>query len=195
MADARRRFTHSGLDAGACIVILAIAGAAFWLGVWPVMRSETQARLLAKRMGDSQTQLDQTQRQYRQLREQIAGTIDRLEDIEIVLNTPDQLAARQADIGRVFAGFGLTVEQLSVGEIESGELLDTVPLRLTGAGDFPDLVRTMHGMRDEFPDMAITTFQIAGTGAARTNDRKEEPSITFGLNLDWFVAGDGAGSS
>ncbi|MCC7390270.1 MAG: hypothetical protein IT431_16060 [Phycisphaerales bacterium] len=185
-----RRFGHGDVDGAACLGAALIAGAAFWFGIWPVLHAEREAGRLTDQMSNSQTQLDATQTQYRELREAITGSLDRLEDIEIVLNTPDQLAARQADIGRVFAEFGLTVDQLNVGEIRQGKLLDTIPLRLSGTGDFPDLVRTMHEMRTVFPDMAVTAFQIGASGNA---GQAGEPTIAFSLGLDWYVAGEGAG--
>jgi hypothetical protein len=185
-----RRFRHRDVDGAACAGAALIAGAAFWFGIWPVMEAERDARRLTDQMSNSQTQLDATQAQYRELREQITGSLNRLEDIEIVLNTPDQLAARQADMGRVFAEFGLTVDQLNVGEATQGKLLDTIPLRLSGSGDFPDLVRTMRQMRTVFPDMAVTAFQI---GASGNDGQAGEPTIAFSLGLDWYVAGEGAG--
>lgn len=186
----QQRFSHTDVDAFACVLALAIAGAAFWFGLWPVLHADQEAKHLTHQMAGAQAQLDATQEQYRAMRAQIAGTLERLEDIEIVLNTPDQLAARQADIGRVFSEARLTVDQLTVGDIVKGDLLDTLPLRLGGAGDFPDLVKTMHEMRKVFPDMAVTSFQIGASGGPGQDDK---PSITFSLGLNWYVAGNGAG--
>ena len=181
------KFSHPDIDGVACLLAAIIAGAAFWWGVWPLLHAEDEAQHLAKQMAASQAQLDAARADYLAMRAKLVGTQEQLDRLAVILDDPDQLSSRQAQIGRAFTDHGIEVGQLTVGTIEHGPLLDLIPLRLSGSGAFPDLVATMHLLRDEFPDMAITAFQIAGSGG---RGGSEFDGVSFSLGIAWYVARD-----
>jgi len=185
MTPRRGKFVHRKLDAGACLIALAMGGATFGLGVWPAMHAQDNANRLAGQVQLSNAQLEQAQSEYRQVRGRIDRTRRQLDALAVVLDAPDQLAARQAQIGRVFGEAGVSVGQLSVGTIEEGRLVDVIPMHLSGTGAFPDVVAAMHAIRTVFPDMAVTTFQIGGAGGAG------DDGVGFSFGLAWYVVGAG----
>lgn len=177
------RFPHPRIDAAGVALALAIAGAGFWFGVRPVLHSEEDSRRLAGQMTASQAQLETARTEYRQLQDAIADAREQLEAMAISLDESDQLAARQAGIGRVFRASGIEIEQFTVGSIQPGELLDVVPLRISGKGASPDVIAVMHSLRRRYPDLAVTAFQIASGGA-------DGQIVTFGFDVTWYVASD-----
>lgn len=188
MIQRQTRFRHTKLDSIACVIALGLAGAVCGVGVWPALHAEERARHLAEQAKLSNTQLTQTQGEFRQVQQLIARTRGQLKALAVVLDAPDQLATRQASLGRLFGEVGVSVGQLSVGTIERGELVDVIPLRLTGKGSFPEVVASMHAVRSEFPDMAVTTFQISGAGGTGGTDRD---AVGFSFGLAWYVVGAG----
>ncbi len=181
MSRGRPQFQHKEVDTVACVMALAIASTAFWFGVKPVLLSEEDTRRLGSQMQQSNVQLEDAQSQFRQVRREIKTIRARLEQLAIVLDAPDQLASRQDEISRVFHEAGLTINQLSVGTVERGELLDVIPLRLSGSGAFPAVVATMHTVREVFPDMAVTLFQIGAAGGG------EKRGVGFSFDIAWYV--------
>ncbi len=185
MALGRTQYKHQDVDTIACIAAIVIAGTAFWFGVKPVLHSEEDTRRLGNQMRKSNGQLEEAQSQYRRVRQEITTIRGRLDTLAIVLDAPDQLATRQDEISRVFSEAGLALNQLSVGTVARGELVDVIPLRLSGTGAFPDVVATMHAVREVFPDMAVTVFQIGSTGGAGGE------GVGFSFDISWYVGREG----
>jgi len=185
MALGGSSFKHTDVDTIACTVALAIAGAAFWIGVKPALHSEEDTRRLGSQMQESNQQLEEARSQYRKVRQEINTCRARLAELAIVLDAPDQLAARQDEVSRVFSEAGLSINQLSVGTVERGDLLDVIPFRLSGSGAFPDVVATMHTIREAFPDMAVTIFQIGSAGGAGGE------GVGFSFDIAWYVGREG----
>ncbi|VAX40966.1 hypothetical protein MNBD_PLANCTO03-2394 [hydrothermal vent metagenome] len=186
MALGGSSFKHTDVDTIACTLALAIAGAAFWVGVKPALHSEEDTRRLGSQMSLSNQQLEDAQSQYRKVRQEIDTCRARLAELAIVLDAPDQLASRQDEVSKVFSEAGLSINQLSVGAVERGELLDVIPFRLSGSGAFPDVVATMHTIREVFPDMAVTVFQIGSAGGAG------DEGVGFSFDIAWYVGHEDA---
>jgi hypothetical protein len=185
MAAKGTKFRHPDIDGVACVVALGMAVAGFWIGVRPALHSEDDSRRLGGQMDESGRQLDDVQGQYRQVRQQIRLAVAKLDAMAVVLDAPEQSVARQSEVSGVFQRAGISLEQLSVGTVERGELLDVIPLRLSGRGAFGDVVATMHTIREVFPDMAVSTFQIDASGGAGRED------VGFSFNIAWYVGGEG----
>lgn len=191
MALKPRRFRHKGVDWIGAFCALVIAAAAFWFGVKPVLLSGTDVRRLTGQVTSSQKQLEEARVAHRELQQAAADARRRLDAMAIELDTSDQLASRQAGIGRVFRDTQVNVEQFSVGTVEKGEHLDVVPLRINGKGTSPDVIAAMHTLRQRFPDVAIRSFQISLGG--RDSDQKQQ--VLFGFDLAWYIASDGTPES
>lgn len=184
------RFPQRNVDLAACGVLLAIAAAAFWFGIRPVFDAEEEQRLLGEQLAASRSELESTQAEYQRVRSTIEAARERLQRSAVVLHQADELMARQEQVSRTLVEGGLRLEQLVVGTAVPGELLDTIPLHITGSGDFPDAVAIMHELRARFPDMAITSFQLAGGGAAAGRSEKAA-TVRFVLDIAWYTARTG----
>lgn len=187
MASVRPQFKHRDVDGAACLAAFVIGALAFWVGVKPALHTEEDTHRLDTQMRESKVQLESTQDQYREVRQAIASAGAELAELAIVLDAPDQLAFRQAEISRVFQEAGLSLDQLTVGSIRQGELLGVIPFHLSGSGSFPDVVAIMHTVQERFPDMAITAFQLAAAGSA------EDRHVGFSFGIEWYVVRNGGG--
>ncbi len=189
MTGSTHRFTHKHLDMAGAACAFVIAGVAFWFGVKPVLHSGDDVRRLMGQVVHSQDQLEAVRTEYRELQDAIHDAEKSLNSLAIKLDNSDQLAARQAGIGRVLQNAGVAVDQFTVGAVRPGELLDVVPLRINGSGTSPRVIAAMHALRQQFPDLAITSFQIAGSG------NSAEQQVSFGFDLAWYIASDGVPDS
>ncbi|MDQ7013191.1 MAG: hypothetical protein Q9O74_04760 [Planctomycetota bacterium] len=189
MAKKTRRFAHKHLDIGGAALAFAIAGAAFWFGVNPVLHSGDDVRRLMGQVSLSQSQLEVARLEHRGLQQEIRDARASLDALSIELDTSDQLASRQAGIGRVLEGAGVSVSQFVVGSVQPGELLDIIPLRINGTGTSPDVIAAMHALRERFPDVAISSFQMAVAGDSTGQQ------VVFGFDLAWYIASDGVPES
>lgn len=193
-AQGRPRFTHHRVDLAAGVVLSAIGLVAFWVGIRPVFHDEEHERRLRSQVVESRRQLVAAQEEYGQMRRTIEATRERLSRSTVVLHTAEGLATRQEEVSRAVADAGVEMEQLVVGTAVRGELLDTVPLHLSGSGTFPQVVLLVHGLRTGFPDMAVTSFQMSSIGAVAARTKAEQkseksvPTVRFVLDIAWYTA-------
>jgi len=186
VSPGRASFRTRDVDLAAGAALLAIGGAAFWFGIRPVFHAEDEQRRLAAQLTASRQQLEVAQSEYEQVRGAIETTRDRLQRSAVVLHTADGLVNRQEEVTSTVTGGGLDLEQLVVGTVFRGELLDTIPLHITGAGEFPRVVAIMHELRARFPDMAITSFQLTGGGSEGPSGNSRV--VRFVLDIAWYTA-------
>lgn len=185
MARNVQRFTHNRIDLTGAACAFAIAGVAFWYGVTPVLHSGDDVRRLMGQVTSSQGQLESVRSERRDLQHEVERAQKSLDAMSIALDTSDQLASRQAGIGRVLEGAGVEVSQFVVGSVQTGELLDVIPLRIDGTGTSPDVIAAMHALRERFPDVAISSFRVSSAGDAKGQ------KVMFGFDLAWYIASDG----
>lgn len=189
MGPRRVRFRHKRMDLVCTGLAVAILGLAFWFGVRPVLHSGDDVRRLAGQVTNSRSQLETKRVEYRTLLATITKSRRDLEALAIELDSSDQLSSRQEGIERVLRQSGVTIEQFTVGAVQPGELLDVVPLRVNGEGASPRVIAAMHALRKRFPDLAITSFQIAAGGGANG-----EQKVVYGFDIAWYIASDGTSS-
>ena len=185
MAGQKRKFRHNRLDAcGACIALAMLSGA-FWLGVRPMLHSWEDVNRLTGQVLGSRSQLEAVRSEHRDLQRLIGAAEGSLNALALELDSSDQLASRQEGIGSVLRKAGIKVDQLTVGAVQPGELLDVVPLRISGSGTSPKVAAAMHNLRVRYPDLAVTSFQITSSGKSGAQE------VTFGFDLSWYIASDG----
>ena len=187
-APGQTRFRHATVDIVACSVVGAIALLAYWVGIRPVFAAEDDQRRMADQLAESRRQLASTQAEYTGAKLAIETTSERLRRSSVVLHTADGLATRQEEVTRTVVGGGVQLEQLVVGTAVHGELLDTIPLQLSGTGSFPQVVLIMHELRTRFPDMAITSFQMSGAATGPQGSDTATSSVRFLLDIAWYTA-------
>ncbi|MFG0243771.1 MAG: hypothetical protein ACF8R9_13375 [Phycisphaerales bacterium JB054] len=186
MARRAQRFRHNQVDAIGAACALFILFGAFWVGVRPMLHSWDDVKRLTGQVVGSREQLQNVQAEHRALQRSIGVAESGLRSLALELDSSDQLASRQEGIGSVLRAAGVTVEQLTVGAVQPGELLDVVPLRISGSGPSPKVAAAMHQLRERFPDLAVTSFRINASGKA------DSQQVTFGFDLAWYIASDGA---
>lgn len=186
MARRTKRFRHTRVDAVGTACALFILFGAFWVGVRPMLHSWDDVKRLTGQVVGSRSQLEAVQAEHRGLQRSIGVAETGLRSLALELDSSDQLASRQEGIGSVLREAGVTVEQFTVGAVQPGELLDVVPLRISGSGPSPRVAAAMHQLRERFPDLAVTSFRINSGGKAGSQ------RVTFGFDLAWYIASDGA---
>lgn len=184
-------FRHSRVDLTACAALALVALLAFWVGIRPVFDAEERHRQMGVQLRESRSQLAARRQEYAQVQQAIGATKERLRRSTVVLHTAEGLATRQEEVSAAVVNAGIELEQLTVGTAVPGDLLDTIPLHVTGQGTFPEVVAVMHELRTRFPDMAITSFQISGGGATGAGSEKNASSVRFLLDIAWYTARSG----
>jgi|GEM_PF-3590064 len=186
MARRAQKFQHKRVDlVGAACAVFILFGA-FWVGVRPMLHSWDDVKRLTGQVMGSRAQLESVQLEHRALQRSIGIAETGLSSLALELDSSDQLASRQEGIGSVLRAAGVKVEQLTVGAVQPGELLDVVPLRISGTGPSPKVAAAMHQLRERFPDLAVTSFRINSGGKAGSQQ------VSFGFDLAWYIASDGA---
>lgn len=188
-------FRHRNVDLAAFLLLALMASAAFWVGIRPVFHAEERERRLVHELRSSAEQLAAAQEEHAQLKATMEATRLRLERSAVELHSAQELARRQEELTFAMVRGGLEIEQVVVGGAVRGDLLDTIPIHVTGSGSFPQIVSVMHDLRAAFPDMAVTSFQMTGGLSGGVPSEKAEARVRFMLDVAWYTARTEGGES
>ncbi|MBK7406098.1 MAG: hypothetical protein IPJ41_16200 [Phycisphaerales bacterium] len=184
--------TQGNIDAIGFALAIVVAGAIGWASLRPLLDSEGNHRDTILQAAQAQQQLAEAQKQFESVRGSLDTAQRRLAANNVQLFAADRLTSRQEQLASVMRRGGLQLDQLAVGARTPGQLVDRVPFQLSGQGEFPQVVRQMHNLREAFPDMAVTSFQLSTAGPSSEN--KERTLVRFMLEIAWYtVRNDEAG--
>ena len=97
---------------------------------------------------------------------------------------------RLADVVSLAGACGVTVVDLKPGDPVKGHRCVTVPVRLTGRGNYRDVVAMLRRLQDALSDVHVTAFHLVGS----PDDSSGVSSCV--LDLRWRAsAADGGGAS
>jgi Tfp pilus assembly protein PilO len=125
---------------------------------------------LTLRSRQAQTQADETARQ-RQRANALASLIrDAKADLERVqtrlastrlrIDPPDALNERLSQLIAAGGEHHLSLTELKPGEAVATKRYTITPIRLTGAGAYPDVARFLHQLHQRLPDLAVAGFKL-----------------------------------
>jgi Tfp pilus assembly protein PilO len=114
---------------------------------------------------------------------------DHLKTIKaLISDSPQKLEAvkalndRLARIAALATARGLDIADIRPGDVAVAVHYTTVPISLTGTGSFPNCVRYMHELHQQFSDTTVTSMRLTG------NPDDLTASGTFQLELRWYAA-------
>ena len=166
--------------AGAAIALVAAAGL-FMPKVNPLLRSDSFLQ-------QQQQQLAVSLRNEKDLTAFLVDQRARLAEINACLRTEkirlesaSNINQRIANLTRLAAGTGLSVNEILPGATVNGERFDSVPVQMTASGSYPTCATFLCRLTDTFPDTSVGSFELSAD--------PQEPGApaNFQVNLIWHA--------
>jgi hypothetical protein len=76
---------------------------------------------------------------------------------------------------------GAAVDDIQPGKVVAGARFDTVTMRLAGTASYCTFTALLHRLREEFPDIGVAAFDVAG------NPQETAGSAKFSVDLVWYT--------
>jgi len=169
------RIDAAGL--GACALI---TGLAYLAVVRPVWLAQAESDRLVPILSRKQEDLRSARAALAKLREDLEDTRAQVQDLPLRLESSTQVNSRLARLADLASRSGLELHQMLPDQTHTGARYDTVPIKLSGAGDYRKVTRFMRDVHEQFADIAIVGFDLsagrAGQGQAR-----------FDIGLAWYT--------
>jgi Tfp pilus assembly protein PilO len=164
------------------------AAVLYFIGIEP-MRAEydTYEHRLAQ-VQEQRAQSAELQIRKRELTESLAEVRQRLEASPLRLKSFGQINFRVAQINKMACEGGMLIEEIELGTARDSDRYRMVPIRVSGRGEFAQLVEVLRELRARFADTAIASIEIRGD-AGRT-----ELAPAFEMQLVWYAAPKGLGA-
>lgn len=175
----RMRLTIDAVGAGLC---LAVTAALYFFALGPMISARRDAETYeAKVAAQRATAAD--------LSRELASEHAVLRDVEHELaESPLQLASA-SDVNTRIAGMadlarecGLKLDVIVPGMPSKGKRFETVPIHLSGTGNYRTCVAMLHRLRQKFPDTTVTSVKLSADPA------DQQAAARFSIDLLWHAA-------
>jgi Tfp pilus assembly protein PilO len=168
---------------GGAVVCAALSAGAYGVGVRPAtlrhaeqVAKQTELRAARQKANNLAGQLNTARGELARVNDAIANLPLRLEPVTQI----NQRLARLTDLADSIRPVKMTIDEMRPGVISEGRDYKTVPIYIAGNGTYPACATFLHGLRKDFPDMAVLSFNTTGNNST--------PDATFNFELAWHAA-------
>lgn len=168
------------LDAAALLACALVTLLMYVVLIRPVVNAQNEyARLLPERSEKEQT-LRTAQASLNTMREQLESAREQVEQLPLRLESSAQVNTRLARLAEMAAEAGLELHEMRPSEVWAGDRYDTVPIVLSGSGNYRNVTTFMRNVHEQFADTAVVGFDLSSGGATKGQ-------ATFGVGLAWYT--------
>lgn len=170
------------IDAAGVAMCLALVAVWYTLSLEPLRQARAERNALDAELQPRLAKAGALKMQSQSQQNTLAAVGDQIAQGELQLRNIDQINQRLADITAAAGDFHLRLEEVRPGTPVAMQWFITMPIKLTGTGEYPDLGTFLHALPTRFPDVAVVGFEVRGEPEAH------EKKPRFVLNLVWYAA-------
>ena len=169
------------VDLAGLACCLALAGVGYVVAVIPVVRSDRHVSDLRVEILASEKRTEQLVHRSRGIDQRMDNVNEQLVASSLQLEPAALVNTRVNILTRMASESGLSLDAVVPNQAEKGSLYRTVPIRIQGKGEYPDVAVFLHRLRTELRDTTVRSLQLVNdpTGS-------ERPSFVF--DLVWYAA-------
>ncbi len=168
------------IDAAGFGAFVLITGLAYLVLIRPVWLVQAESDRLVPQMSQKQESLRDARASLAELRKDLDDTRAELQDLPLRLESSTQVNSRLATLADLAAHAGLEVHQMLPNQSRNGERYDTVPIKLSGSGDYRKVTLFMRDVHEHFADIAIVGFSLSAGNAP-------QGQAQFDIGLAWYT--------
>ena len=153
--------------------------AAFFIVVRPISHAAIARDAAQSELADQRTLAAQIEDVCKQLKREVGLVQQARETSWVHLEPVKLLNARMAQIINVAVAQNLVIDESRSRDVESGEQFQTIPINVSGTGNYSDCAAFLHELHERLHDVRVTAFELS--------DNPSSPA-QFQFDLVWYAA-------
>ena len=171
-----------GVDLTGAGICLAATLAFYFIGIQPMLHRYTDLASQESTLKAHEQIALNLGTSLKIFRKKLVVTRQTLSDSPFQLKSSADVNMRIDKITTLAKECGLKLDELRPDSPTTGPRYETVPIYLTGIGNYRTCVALLHRLRRTFPDTTITSFELAG------NPSNPKAAARFRISLLWYAA-------
>lgn len=182
MNQAGKPWRGWGIDLTGVCICLAMTAVVYAVGIHPQFARQVEADNARRTLTQKENEAAALLNTLTRLKGDLAAVEQELNDSPLRLLSTSAINQRISDLAKYAEANNLKINKVQPSKPKAGTYYSTVPIHLTGAGHFTDVVAFLHRLHVDFKDMGVSSWAVNGDPA--TPDAEAE----FTLGLSWFAA-------
>jgi Tfp pilus assembly protein PilO len=170
------------IDAAGLAVCVALTVGAYFVAVQPMLDRRSEIDTQRAQVDAERQAAALTAAKLAELRQHAARVEQAVASNPLRLQPMTQLNTWLAMIADLATKTGVQLDQLEPGAPVRAEHYVTVPIRLSGRGDYAASTRFLHQLHEAMPDTAVESMELAG------HPRTPDQPATFRFSLLWHAS-------
>lgn len=159
---------------------LLVAGLMYVVLIAPTINTQKEHARLMPLVSEKQESLRNARFILTELKQSLEDTQAQVQALPLRLDSASQVNSRLARIADLAATAGLEVHAMQPEDTWGGDRFDTVPIVLTGEGDYRKITGFMRQVNEQLADIAVIGFTMSSKDSI--SGRAE-----FGIGLAWYT--------
>jgi Tfp pilus assembly protein PilO len=172
----------SEIDGAGIVVLIGLFVLFYFAAFKPLLERQRMEQVQQQELELQRTRADLSAQALQTASEHLKTIKAAISDSPQKLEPAKALNDRLARIAALATARGLDIVDIRPGEVAAAVHYTTVPISLVGTGGFPNCVRYMHEMHQQFSDTTVTSMRLSG------NPDDASASGTFQFELRWYAA-------
>ena len=172
---------HWQIDAAGLASLVMLGSLVYLLAVAPMLERRREVAEQSRQLAAEQQQLQMQQTRLRQVTVEADETRRKLTAMPVRLRPVAALNAHVAGLVELASSCGMQVDNIEPGAVASTSRYQTVALRITGRGAYPQCVDYLARIRRQMPDTGVTSLEVSSLGSTG----QAHPG--FIINLSWHT--------
>jgi Tfp pilus assembly protein PilO len=178
----------SEIDGAGIVVLIGLFILFYFTALKPLLERRQMEQVQQQELELQRTKADLSAQALQTASEHLKTIKAAISDSPQKLEPVKALNDRLARIAALATARGLDIADIRPGDVAAAVHYTTVPISLTGTGGFPNCVRYMHELHQQFSDTTVTSMRLTG------NPDDLTAAGTFQLELRWYAAPQRSGA-
>jgi Tfp pilus assembly protein PilO len=170
------------INAVGVAALMAMSALAYLCGVRPLLDRHDLAVRQKTELSAARIKSADTQRAWAKMQQELADAQNALAAAPLRLQPVAALNQRLALVSDLAIQGGAGFDDVQPGKSTEGTRFDSLPIRITGTGSYTAFTALLHRLRQEFPDLGVTMFDIAGSAQNGAGESH------FTVDLLWYTS-------
>lgn len=164
-------------------VCLGVSVAGYFIGIAPALAGLVERRSQERELAVRRQRVTDLQAELLDHRKRLILARKELADLPLRLEPPSAVNRRISLLTEVAGEAKVTLNEIQPLAAVDGQHYQTVPIRVAGAGGYPQCAAFLHKLRERFPDTTIRSFDLQNP-----NPSADSMAATFRMELAWHTS-------
>lgn len=176
------KFNFWTMDAFALLLIVVLGAMAYVMQIGPLLSRRQQAQAQAAQLLQKQSELQQSERTLRRLKDQLQAIQSATEQSQLKLEPVSQLNQKLAHLTALAGEHGLQVDTIESGQTADFARYSTVAIRISGRGAYRNCAAFVGRFPASMPDVGVASFRMVCVNP------DDDANTTFVFDLLWYTS-------